>query len=466
MKQFMDDNFLLSNDTAVKLYHEYAKDMPIIDYHCHIDAKEIAENKEFKNITELWLGGDHYKWRLMRAAGVSEEFITGNASDKDKFIKWIEVLSQAFGNPLYHWSHLELKNYFGFDGHVTKDMGEMLWDKCNAVILSGKFKAKDIIVNSNVKVLCTTDDPADSLEYHRILKEDSSFSCKVLPAFRPDNAMNIEKENYLDYLAKLEEASGMKIDSFDALIDALKKRIKFFDEMGCKLSDHGLNYIPFSAENSDKSNEIFKARLNGTMPNPLECDIFQKTFLTKVHEEYYKLNWVSQLHYGCKRDNNTEMFNKIGPNTGFDAISRIACEDALSGFLDNLNSKGALGKIIVYSLNPNANEAIDTICACFQDGKSVNKIQHGSAWWFNDHLDGMNAHLRSLSLNGNLPGFVGMLTDSRSFVSYARHEYFRRILCNYIGTAVENGEFPEDYEILGKIVKDISYNNAFNYFNF
>jgi glucuronate isomerase len=466
MKTFLDKDFLLNNEVAKTLFHKYAENQPIIDYHCHIDAKEIAENKEFKNITELWLGGDHYKWRFMRAAGIDEYYITGDATDKEKFLKWIEALSSAIGNPLYHWSHMELKRYFDFDGHVTKDCGEELWDKCNAVITSGKFKAKDIISMSNVEVLCTTDDPVDSIEYHDIIKEDTSFKCKVLPAFRPDNAMNIEKENYLEYIARLEKASGKKIDSFNALIDALKSRIAFFNEKGCRLADHGLWCIPFSDVNEEKANEIFVKRINGDIPNPLECDIFAKAFLVSLHEEYAKLNWVSQLHYGCRRDNNTEMFKKLGPNTGFDAISRIACEDALAGFLDCLNSRNALGKIIVYSLNPNANEAIDTICACFQDGKCVNKIQHGSAWWFNDNKLGMENHLKSLATNGNLAGFVGMLTDSRSFVSYTRHEYFRRILCNYIGTLVSDGELPEDYEILGKIVEDISYNNAVSYFGF
>ena len=288
---------------------------------------------------------------------------------------------------------------------MTKDSGEELWNKCNEVITSGKFKAKDIIKMSNVETLCTTDDPADSIEYHDIIKEDTSFKCKVLPAFRPDNAMNIEKENYLEYIARLEKASGKKIDSFNALIDALKSRIAFFNEKGCRLADHGLWCIPFSDVNEEKANEIFVKRINGDIPNPLECDIFAKAFLVSLHEEYAKLNWVSQLHYGCRRDNNTEMFKKLGPNTGFDAISRIACEDALAGFLDCLNSRNALGKIIVYSLNPNANEAIDTICACFQDGKCVNKIQHGSAWWFNDNKLGMENHLKSLATNGNLAGF-------------------------------------------------------------
>jgi glucuronate isomerase len=466
MNTFLDKDFLLNNEVSKTLFHTYAENQPIVDYHCHIDAKEIAENKAFKNITELWLGGDHYKWRFMRAAGIDEYYITGDATDKEKFLKWIEALSSAIGNPLYHWSHMELKRYFGFDGYVTKDCGEELWDKCNAIITSGKFRAKDIISMSNVEVLCTTDDPADSLEYHDIIKEDTSFKCKVLPAFRPDNAMNIEKENYTEYISKLEKASGKKIDSFDALIDALKSRIEFFNSKGCRLADHGLWCIPFSDVNEEKANEIFVKRINGEIPNPLECDIFAKAFLVSLHEEYAKLNWVSQLHYGCRRDNNTEMFKKLGPNTGFDAISRIACEDALAGFLDCLNSRNALGKIIVYSLNPNANEAIDTICACFQDGKCVNKIQHGSAWWFNDNKLGMENHLKSLATNGNLAGFVGMLTDSRSFVSYTRHEYFRRILCNYIGTLVADGEFPEDYEILGKIVEDISYRNAVSYFGF
>ncbi|MCR4647725.1 MAG: glucuronate isomerase [Lachnospiraceae bacterium] len=466
MKPFMDDDFLLSNETAKKLYNDCAKDMPIIDYHCHIDAKEIAENKEFKNITELWLGGDHYKWRFMRAAGINEKYITGDASDKEKFLKWINALSLAFGNPLYHWSHMELKKYFGFEGYVTSDKGEELWEKCNSIISSGNFRAKDIINMSNVKVLCTTDDPADSLEYHDIIREDSSFSCKVLPAFRPDNAMNLEKKEFTDYISKLSKVCGFEIKSYEDLKEALKERMKFFDTKGCRLADHGLVNVPFLPVTYEEADGIFKKRLEGTIPSFDECEKFRTSFLLFVHEEYAKLGWVSQLHYGCKRDNNTKMFESVGPNTGYDCIASRASGNELADFLDALNKKNALGKIILYSLNPNDNEILDTICACFQDGESVNKIQHGSAWWFNDNLGGMSDQLKSLALNGNLPGFVGMLTDSRSFVSYTRHDYFRRILANYIGSIVENGEFPEDYELLEKIIKDISYNNALNYFGF
>jgi len=466
MNNFMNEDFLLSNECSKRLFNDYAKDMPIIDYHCHIEAKEIAENKQFRNVTELWLGGDHYKWRFMRAAGVDERYITGNASDKEKFLKWIEVLSIAVGNPLYHWSHMELKKYFGFNGYVTKDKGEMLWEKCNSVIASGNFNAKDIIKMSNVKLLCTTDDPVDSLEYHDKIKEDTSFTCKVLPAFRPDNAMNLEKKGYIDYIKKLSEVTGIKIDSYNALKKALINRMEFFKEKGCCLADHGLVGVPFAIVSDEKAEEIFKKRMNGNLPSYEERDEFICSFLCFVHKEYKRLGWVSQFHYGCKRDNNKKMFDAIGANTGFDCIDSSSTGNNLSNLLDHLSSEDSLGKMILYSLNPTDNEILDTICACFQDGTCVNKIQHGSAWWFNDNLLGMNAQLRSLATNGNLSGFIGMLTDSRSFVSYTRHEYFRRILCDYLGTLVKDDQFPEDYDILGKIVKDISFNNANKYFNF
>ena len=457
---------MLDNDIAVKLYEDYARNMPIIDYHCHIDAKEIAENKEFKNITELWLGGDHYKWRYMRAAGVEEKYITGNASDKEKFFKWIEVLSLAIGNPLYHWSHMELKKYFGFEGYVTKDKAQSLWDKCNEIITSGSFKARDIIKMSNVRVLCTTDDPADDLKYHEAIASDTSFDCKVLPAFRPDNAMNLSKPDYIEYIKKLSDASSISIDSFETLKKALSIRMFYFAMRGCVISDHGLTDVPFSPIDDEEADRIFKNRLNGILPNKDELEGFETAFLMYVHGEYKHLGWISQLHYGCKRDNNTDMYQKIGPNTGFDCICSETSGNNLSDLLDALNTNDALGKIIVYSLNPNDNEIIDTVCACFQGDSIVNKIQHGSAWWFNDNVEGMKNHLTSLSLNGNLSGFVGMLTDSRSFVSYTRHDYFRRILCSFLGNLAEKGQFPEDYEILGEIVKKISYENAEKYFDF
>ena len=466
MKQFITDDFLLKNEIAKKLYNDYAKNLPIIDYHCHIDAKEIAEDKRFKNITELWLGGDHYKWRYMRAAGVDEKYITGDASDKEKFIKWIEVLSSAIGNPLYHWSHMELKKYFGFEGYVKKEKAEELWELCNKVIASDDFSARNIITKSNVSLLCTTDDPVDSLEYHDMIADDKSFKCFVLPAFRPDNALSIEKPKFVDYINRLSEVSGIKINSLDTLKEALFSRIEYFKEKGCVLSDHGLLDIPFNPISDSEANTLFKKRLNGIMLTEEEVEKYQTSVLLFLHAKYKEVGFVSQLHYGCKRDNNTAMFEKIGPNTGFDCISSVTSGNKLADLLNLLNSNDSLGKMIVYSLNPNDNDIIDTVISCFQTGEVQNKIQHGSAWWFNDNKTGMEKHLNSLANNTNLSGFVGMLTDSRSFVSYTRHDYFRRILCNYLGSLVENGEFPEDYEILGDIVKKISYKNAALYFGF
>ena len=466
MKQFITDDFLLKNEIAKKLYNDYAKNLPIIDYHCHIDAKEIAEDKRFKNITELWLGGDHYKWRYMRAAGVDEKYITGDASDKEKFIKWIEVLSSAIGNPLYHWSHMELKKYFGFDGYVKKENAEGLWELCNKVIASDDFSARNIITKSNVSLLCTTDDPVDSLEYHDMIADDKSFKCFVLPAFRPDNALSIEKPGFVDYINRLSEVSGIKINSLDTLKEALFSRIEYFKEKGCVLSDHGLLDIPFNPISDSEANTLFKKRLNGIMLTEEEVEKYQTSVLLFLHAKYKEVGFVSQLHYGCKRDNNTAMFEKVGPNTGFDCISSVTSGNKLADLLNLLNSNDSLGKMIVYSLNPNDNDIIDTVISCFQTGEVQNKIQHGSAWWFNDNKTGMEKHLNSLANNTNLSGFVGMLTDSRSFVSYTRHDYFRRILCNYLGSLVENGEFPEDYEILGDIVKKISYKNAALYFGF
>ena len=466
MKTFLNDDFLLKNDIAKKLYNDYAKTLPIIDYHCHIDAKEIAENKKFKNITELWLGGDHYKWRFMRAAGVDEKYITGDATDKEKFIKWIEVLSMAVGNPLYHWSHMELKKYFGFNGYVKKDNAEELWELCNKVIESDDFCARRIITDSNVSVLCTTDDPADSLIYHKEIADDKSFKCFVLPSFRPDNAILIEKAGYIEYINRLSEVSQIKINSLDALKEALTSRILFFKERGCVVADHGLTDIPFNPVSESEANTILKKRLNGISLSLDEVEKFQTCMLLFLHSRYKEVGFVSQLHYGCKRDNNENMFKKIGPNTGFDAISSVTSGNKLADFLNLLNNNDSLGKMIVYSLNPNDNDIIDTVISCFQDGECANKIQHGSAWWFNDNKPGMEKHLNSLANNINLSGFVGMLTDSRSFVSYTRHDYFRRILCNYLGTLVADNEFPEDYEILGEIVRKISYKNAALYFGF
>ena len=466
MKTFMDKDFLLSNPTAVKLYHEYAATTPVLDYHCHINPKEIAEDRKFDNITQVWLGGDHYKWRFMRSCGVDEKYITGDASDKEKFLKWAEVLGKAIGNPLYHWSHLELQRYFDFHKPLNKNTAEEAWEVCNKALASDDMSARNIIRRSNVTLLCTTDDPVDDLQYHKAIAEDETFDVQVLPAWRPDKAMNLEKDSYLDYLSQLEKVSGITIKSFKELKDALVKRMDFFASMGCTVSDHGLEYVMYQPGTEEQIEKIFTKRLAGQLPSRGEELTFKTEFLLFVCREYAKRNWVLQLHYGVKRDNNVKMFNRLGPDTGYDCIKNETSAAELADFLNALEITDSLPKTIIYSLNPVDNAYIGTILGCFQNSEAVAKIQQGSAWWFNDHKVGMQDQMASLASLGNLSGFVGMLTDSRSFLSYTRHEYFRRILCNYIGTLVENGEFPEDYEILGEIVKDISYYNAVRYFKF
>ena len=462
----MDKDFLLSNPTAVKLYHEFAEVTPILDYHCHINPKEIAEDRKFENITQVWLGGDHYKWRFMRSCGVEEKYITGDASDKEKFLKWAEVLGKAIGNPLYHWSHLELQRYFDFHKPLNKNTAEEAWEVCNRALASDDMSARNIVRRSNVTLLCTTDDPVDDLQYHKAIAEDETFEVKVLPAWRPDKAMNLEKENYLDYISQLEKVSGISIKSFKNLKAALVKRIDFFASMGCTVSDHGLEYVMYQPGTEEQIEKVFTKRLSGELPSRGEELKFKTELLLFICREYAKRDWVLQLHYGVKRDNNTKMFNLLGPDTGYDCIQNKTSAAELADFLNALAVTDELPKTIIYSLNPIDNAYIGTILGCFQNSEAVAKIQQGSAWWFNDHKIGMQDQMASLASLGNLSGFVGMLTDSRSFLSYTRHEYFRRILCNYIGTLVENGEFPEDYETLGEIVKDISYYNAVRYFKF
>lgn len=466
MKAFMDQDFLLSNPTSVKLYHEYAEVTPILDYHCHINPKEIAEDRKFDNITQVWLGGDHYKWRYMRSCGVEEKYITGDAGDKEKFLKWAEVLGKAIGNPLYHWSHLELQRYFDFHKPLNKNTAEEAWEVCNAALSRDDMSARNLIRRSNVTLVCTTDDPIDDLQYHKQIAEDSTFEIKVLPAFRPDKAMNLEKESYLDYLSQFEKASGISIKSFRDLKKALADRMDYFAKMGCTVSDHGLEYVMYEPGTQEQVEKIFAKRLAGELPSRGEELRFKTEFLLYVSREYAKRNWVLQLHYGVKRDNNVKQFKLLGPDTGYDCIQNKTSAAELADFLNALAITDELPKTIIYSLNPTDNAYIGTILGCFQNSEAVAKIQQGSAWWFNDHKIGMQEQMASLASLGNLSGFVGMLTDSRSFLSYTRHEYFRRILCNYMGTLVENGEFPEDYEILGEIVKDISYYNAVRYFKF
>ena len=466
MKTFMDKDFLLSTDTAKELYHDIAAKMPILDYHCHISPQEIAENRKFDNITQVWLGGDHYKWRQMRSNGVEEKYITGDASDREKFQKWAETLEMAIGNPLYHWNHLELQRYFGYTGVLNSETAEEVWNLCNSKLQEDSMRVQNLILQSGVTLICTTDDPADDLKWHKILAEDENFPVQVLPAWRPDKAMNLEKPDYVEYLEKLGKAAGMEIKTFADLKEALKKRMAFFDSMGCKASDHGLNYVAYAPASEEEMEAVFAKRMNGEAVSAEEEKKFKTAFMLFVAGEYSRLGWAMQLHYGCKRDNNTSMYNKLGPDTGCDCINNYAPAAELADFLNAVNEAGSLPKTILYSLNPNDDEVIGTIIGCFQNADTVGKIQQGSAWWFNDNKTGMMKQMTSLANLGLLGNFLGMLTDSRSFLSYPRHEYFRRILCELIGGWVENGEYPKDMKTLEKIIKGISYNNAVRYFGF
>ena len=466
MKKFMDGEFLLSTETASILFHKYAEKTPVLDYHCHINPREIAEDRKFENITQVWLGGDHYKWRQMRSNGIDEYYITGGASDREKFRKWAETLEKAIGNPLYHWSHLELQRYFGYTGVLNGETAEEVWNLCNAKLQEDSMSVRNIIKQSNVTLICTTDDPVDSLEWHKILAEDESFNVQVLPAWRPDKAMNIEKPDYAEYLAKLSEVSGVEIRSFADLKEALKVRLDFFEKMGCRASDHALEYVMYKPATGEEIEKIFAKGLSGEGVTKLEELRFKTAFMLFVGREYHKRGWAMQLHYGCKRDNNTFRYEQLGPDTGYDCINNYAPSAEMADFLNALITTDELPKTILYSLNPNDNASIGTILGCFQDSAAVGKIQQGSAWWFNDHKTGMTEQMISLANLGLLGNFIGMLTDSRSFLSYTRHEYFRRILCNLIGNWVENGEYPADEKALGKMVENISYYNAVKYFGF
>ena len=457
MKAFMDKDFLLSTEMAKHLYHEIAEDLPIIDYHCHLNPQEIYEDRQFENITQVWLGGDHYKWRLMRSAGVEEKFITGDASDREKFQKWAETIGLAVGNPLYHWSHLELHNYFGYDGILNGDTAEEVWQLCNEKLKV--LSARKLIEGSNVKALCTTDDPADSLEWHKKIAEDESFGVKVLPSYRPDKAMGIEKADYLDYLKRLGE-----IGSFSQLVEVLKRRLAFFVSFGCRVSDHGMEAVPYAPATADEVEAIFQKRRAGVLPTASEEKQFKTALLLELGREYHRLGVVMQLHFGVTRDNSRRVFRALGPDAGVDSIGDAPSIKELAAFLGALDDTGELPKTILYSLNPNDNAALVTVMGAFQTGEAVSKLQHGSAWWFNDHKAGMIEQLTTLAADGYLAGFVGMLTDSRSFLSYVRHEYFRRILCELIGSWVENGEYPNDESALRTIVEGISIKNAERYF--
>ena len=438
----------------------------MLDYHCHINPQEIAENRKFENITQVWLGGDHYKWRQMRSNGVEEKYITGDASDREKFQKWAETMPKLIGNPLYHWSHLELKTYFGYEGYLNGDTAEEVWNLCNAKLQQDSMTVRNIIKQSNVTLICTTDDPIDSLEWHKKIKEDDTFDVQVLPAWRPDKAMNIEKPDFAAYMGKLSAASGIEVKDLASLKEALKNRMDFFADSGCSVSDHGLEYVMYFPADDAEVDAILKKALAGEALTKEEQAKYKTAFMLFVARQYNRLNWVMQLHYGCKRDNNAYKFQQLGPDTGFDCINDYTPCAQLADFLNALSSTDEIPKTIIYSLNPNDNASIGTIIGCFQGPGVAGRIQQGSAWWFNDHKTGMTDQMTSLANLGCLGNFIGMLTDSRSFLSYTRHDYFRRIMCELIGGWVDNGEYPADMKSLKEIVEGISYYNAVKYFGF
>jgi glucuronate isomerase len=465
MKQFMNKDFLLSTQSAKDLYHNYAAKMPIVDYHCHINPQEIYEDRKFDTITQVWLGGDHYKWRQMRSNGVEEKYITGDATDREKFQKWAETMPKLIGNPLYHWSHLELQRYFGYTGYLNGDTAEEVWNLCNEKLHQDSMSVRNLIRQSNVTLICTTDDPADTLEWHQKIAADSSFEVKVLPAWRPDKAMNVEKPDFAAYIAKLSAASGLEIKDFASLKAALKNRMEFFTSQGCCVSDHALEYVMYVPADNAELDAIFAKSVSGKAVTKEEELKYKTAFMIFAAKEYNRMGWIMQLHYGCKRDNNAFMFEQLGPDTGFDCINNYAPSAQMADYLNALSATDEIPKTIIYSLNPNDNASIGTILGCFQS-QYPGKIQQGSAWWFNDHKTGMTDQMTSLANLGCLGNFIGMLTDSRSFLSYTRHEYFRRILCELVGGWVDNGEYPDDQKALKEIIEGISYNNAMNYFGF
>lgn len=464
MKQFMDDSFMISNETGLKLYNDYAKDMPIFDYHCHLSPQAMYEDERFSDITEIFLGGDHYKWRYMRSSGIDEEYITGDKSPAEKFKAFCAALQYAIGNPLYHWTHLELKRYFGIDEVVTANNADNIRAEANRIIEEKNITPSYLINNSNVAVICTTDDPLDSLEWHRKIREKGHINAKVLPTFRPDRLIRIEKLEFCEYVNKLIDAAGVKGTDFDTLIDAVYKRIDFFHSEGCRISDHALDTVEYKACTRDQASEIFDKKMNGTELSADEMAMYKTAVLTALGEKYYSLGWTMQLHTGAMRDNNTRMYKKLGADTGFDSVNDGQIAYPLSRLLDTMEQKNALPKTILYTLNPKDNYVLGTMLGNFQGSEVAGKIQFGSGWWFNDQRDGMKSQMKALANLGALHTFVGMLTDSRSFLSYTRHEYFRRILCDLLGEWVENGEFPSDFETLGKIVEGICFKNAEEYF--
>ena len=465
MKPFLDENFLLKTKTAQRLYHEYAKGMPIIDYHCHLPPQQIADDTQFETISQVWLYGDHYKWRAMRTNGVHESFCTGNKSDWEKFLKWAETVPYTLRNPLYHWTHLELQRYFDISTILNGDTAKKIYDECNAKLQTQEYSVRNLLRKMNVKLVCTTDDPVDSLEHHRKLKEEG-FEIPILPAFRPDNAMNVSSAaTFNNYIKKLEAVTNIVISSFDDFLYALQNRHDYFSSMGCAVSDHGLEEIYADDFTGSEIDAIFAKIHGGKELNDLEQKKFRSAMLLHFAEWDWEKGWVQQFHLGALRNNNSRMMQTLGPDTGWDSIGDFSQGKPLARFLDKLDSNNRLAKTILYNLNPSDNELMATMIGNFNDGSAAGKVQWGSSWWFLDQKDGMVRQMNSLSNMGLLSRFIGMLTDSRSFLSFPRHEYFRRLLCDLFGDDMENGELPNDIEWVGKVIKDICFNNAKNYFN-
>ena len=464
-ESYMKDNYLMHSNTAIKLYKEYAKDMPIFDYHCHLNPKEIYENKPFNNLTKVWLVsgfyGDHYKWRAMRAHGISEEFITGSKTDEEKFFAWAETVPYTIANPLYQWTHMELKTYFGINEVLDSNSAKRIYDEANEKLKI--LTPRKMIEMNNVKVLCTTDDPIDDLYYHQKIKEDKNFNVKVLPAFRPDKAINIELSWYNEWIDKLEKVTNRKINNIDDLLWSLKERVEYFNSLGCVVSDHALDEVVYKETTKEEVDIIFKNKRANKELTIEEVAKYKTYILIYLGKLYKKYSWVQQYHIGALRNNSQRMLKNVGPDIGFDSINDQSFAPALSKLLAKLDSDNNLPKTILYSLNPKDNEVLISLAGCFQS-EIPGKIQLGSAWWFNDQKTGIIRQLDALSEMGLISHFVGMLTDSRSFMSYPRHDYFRRILCDYFGNLIENNEYPANYEFVGKIIQDICYYNAANYF--
>ena len=474
MSNFLHENFMLGSRTAQILYHETAADLPIIDYHCHINPKDIAENKKYNNLAEIWLTcGDHYKWRAIRSNGYDEKYVTGGASDYEKYLAWANTVPKCIGNPLYVWAHMELKKYFGYGGVLNSETAETVWNLCNEKLQDNAFSAREIMKKSGVQLICTTDDPADTLEYHRQIAADKSFYIKVLPAFRPDKGLHIEKAGFAEYIDKLSQASSIRITDINSLFDAYANRLDFFVSLGCRTADNGFENVPFKRECSGiKADNIFKKALAGQSLSQDEIDVYKTELMLYLAKEYHKRNLIMQIHFGVSRNNSERLFKSFGPDAGGDGIGNYNCIMPLSKLLGELDRDNALPKTVLYSINPTDNAAIAALIGCFQNNdcgikpNGTGKMQHGSAWWFNDNNMGMREQIINLANNSLLANFIGMLTDSRSFLSYTRHDYFRRILCDVIGEYVVNGEYPEDMNYLSTIVSDICYNNTKNYFEF